>query len=171
MRILFKVDVLNLKAKINYGAIGAAVDAKAANASYEIDAIGLKADALPIILGSIAQSGALINGDTFRHLNSDVIQNLVDYIKQHVSELKPQRVAALLQSSGMGDSLDISQTVLFAIRQIRSGTSLHDALQDAGDLNSASIRLAYEKFLGDVPDTTEPNAAQKDAADEWLADN
>ncbi len=170
LRILFKLDVLNAKANITYPAIGAAVDANVANASYEIDAIGLTANALPIILGSIDQSGVL-DGDTFRRLNSDVIKNLVDYIKQHVTELNPQRVAALLQSTGTGDSLDISQAVLFAVRQIRSGTSLHDALQAAGDLDSASIRLAYEKFLGDVPDTTQPNDSQKEAADEWLADN
>jgi len=171
LRILFRLDVLNVKANINYSSIGAAVDAEVANATYEIDAIGLGPDALPTILGSLAQSGALLNGDTFRSLNTDVIKNLTTYIKAHIAELKPQRVAALLQSTGTGDSLDLSLAVLFAIRKIQDGTSLHDALQAAGDLDSASIRLAYEKFLGDVPDTTQPSRSQEDAAGEWLADD
>jgi hypothetical protein len=170
IRVMFRVQVLNANAKLNYGAIGAAIDAQFASATYEIDAFGLGAGALPIILGSLKQFGNLTS-DAFYSLNSAIIKNLIDYIKAHIGEFQPQRVAALLQSIGASDSLDVSQAILFAMREIRSGTSLRDALAKADDLDSASIRLVYSTMLGDVPDTTVPNKQQRDSADEWLADD
>lgn len=170
LRVMFRVTKLNTKVSLSYGMIGAAVDVGYANASYEIDAFGLGAGALPVILRGIGQFGTL-NSDTFYKLNTVVLKNLVEYIKANISTLQPHRVAALVRSVRTGDSLDVSQPVLFAMRRIRSGRSLRDALADAGDLDSASIRLVYSNVLGDVPDTTEPRDRDEQKADEWLRDD
>jgi hypothetical protein len=171
LRVMFRVRKLNPKANLNYGLIGAALDAGFAQASYEIDAFGLGAQALPAILEGIAQSGPSLSSDTFYKLNTSILKNLVTYIGAHLATLQPMRVAALVRSVLDGDSLDISSAVLFAMRQIRSGRSLQDALAAAGDLDSSAIRLAYVNVLGDVSDTTGPTSHDRDKADDWLADN
>jgi hypothetical protein len=46
IRVMFRVQTLNANAKFNFGAIGAAIDAGYASASYEIDSFGLGPGAL-----------------------------------------------------------------------------------------------------------------------------
>jgi hypothetical protein len=171
LRIMLRVRKINPKATLNYGLIGAAVDAGFAQASYEIDSFGLGQQALPLILGGIAQAGPSLTSDTFYKLNTSILKNLVTYINANLTSLQPVRVAALVRSALEADSLDRSEAVLFAMREIRSGKTLHDALANAGDLDSSTIRLTYANILGDSSETIQPTTINQQQADEWLADN
>ena len=173
LRVMFRVRKLNPKANLNYGLIGAAIDAGFAQASYEIDAIGFgaqAAQALSMILDGIAGSGPSLTSDTFYKLNSSILKNLVTYIKANLATLQPMRVAALVRSLLDADSLDTSHALLFAMRQISNGKTLQDVLAAAGDMDSSAIRLAYANVMGDVSDTTRPSRPDRHKADEWLAD-
>lgn len=174
LRVMFRVRQLSPKASLNYGLIGASVDAGFAQASYEIDALGFGANAnqaLATILDGVASAGTSLTGDTFYKLNSSILKNLVAYIKANQATMQPVRVATLVTAALRGDSLDSSHAVLFAVRQIRAGKSLQDALDSAGDLDSTAIRLAYANIMGDASPTTAPSSANSNAADQWLADN
>jgi hypothetical protein len=173
LRVLFRVRKLDPKVNLNYGLLGAAIDAGFARGSYEIDGLGFgehAGEALAEILDGISASDTTLSGDTFYKLNKSILKNLVTYIKANLGTMQPTRVAALVRSVLDEDSLDISHAILFAMRQIRSGKSLQDALAAAGDLDSAVIRLTYANVLGDVPDTAKPTNDNKHTADEWLAD-
>jgi hypothetical protein len=172
LRVMFRVRKLNPKANLNYGLIGASLDAGFAQASYEIDAFGLGSGALAVILEGIAQSGTSLTSDTFYKLNTSILKNLVAYIKAHLATLTPMRVAALVTSTEDADSLDTSSAVLYAVRQISKGRSLQDALNGAGDLDPTSIRLAYSSIVGDLSDeTAPPSSSDRDKANDWLADS
>jgi hypothetical protein len=173
LRIMFRVRKLNPKANLNYGLLGAAIDAGYARASYEINALGFgahAAEALAIILEGVASSGTELSSDTFYKLNKTILKNLTEYIKANVGSLQPTRIAALVRRVSDDDSLDTSLAILFAMRQIRGGKSLQDALASAGDLDSAAIRLTYANVLGDVDESAKPTSINKSTADEWLAD-
>lgn len=174
LRIMFRVRQLSPKASLNYGLIGASLDAGFAQASYEIDAFGFGAQAsqaMSTILNGVASSGPSLTGDTFYKLNSSILKNLVTYLRNNQGTLQPVRVATLVTTALPGASLDTSHAVLFAMRQIRSGKSLQAALNSARDLDSTSIRLAYANILGYAALNTEPSAANRNSADRWLADN
>lgn len=173
LRVLFRVRKLNVKASLNYGLLGAALDVGYARASYQILGLGFGSNvnqALAIILDGVASSGANLNGETFYKLNSSILKNLVAYIKDNLDKMQPTRVAALVRGASDGASLDASQAILFAMRRIRGGESLQEALAAAGDLDSAAIRLAYANVLGDVEETTKPTKDNRHTADEWLDD-
>jgi hypothetical protein len=173
LRVMFRVRKLSPKANLNYGLLGAAIDAGFADASYEIDAIGFgthAGEALSMILEGLATSGPALSSDTFYKLNTSILKNLVTYIKTNLTTMQPMRVATLLRSALDEDSLEISHAILFAMRQISSGNRLVDALAAAGDMNPVAIRLAYANVMGDVADTTKPTKSDRRTADEWLAD-
>jgi hypothetical protein len=173
LRVLFRVRKLNLKATINYGLLGASIDAGYAKASYEIAALGFgehAAEALAMILEGVAASGTDVNSDTFYKLNKSILKNLSAYIRDNIGSMQPTRIAALMRRPADDDSLDTSHAILFAMRKISGGYSLRDALAAAGDLDSASVRLTYANVLGDVAETAEPTRTQQRVADEWLAD-
>ncbi|MDQ1638801.1 MAG: hypothetical protein QOF62_2140 [Pyrinomonadaceae bacterium] len=173
LRVMFRVRKLNPKANLNYGLLGAAIDAGFAEASYEIDAIGFgthAAEALAMILEGVGAYGPALNSDTFYKLNTSITKNLVAYIKTNLKSLQPTRVATLLRSALDEDSLQMSHAILFAMRQIKDGKRLIDALAAAGDMNPIAIRLAFANVMGDVSDTTKPTKADSKTAGEWLAD-
>lgn len=174
LRLMFRVRQLSPKASLNYGLIGASVDAGFAQASYEIDAFGFGAkanQALAAILEGVASAGTSLTGDTFYKLNSSILKNLSAYIEANQATMQPVRVATFVKPTLSGDSLDISLAVLYAMRQIRAGNTLQDALNSSGSLDSTGIRLAYANILGDASPTTVPSDANCSAADQWLADN
>jgi hypothetical protein len=173
LRVMFRVRKLNPKATLNYGLIGAAIDAGFAQASYEIDAIGFGpkvGQALSMILEGIAESGPSLTSDVFYKLNSSILKNLAACINDNLATMQPARVATLVHSALVTDSLDTSHAVLFAMRQIRKGRTLQDALE-AADMDPATIRLTYEHVMGYITDTTKPSSADRDKADVWLGDN
>jgi hypothetical protein len=173
LRVMFRVQKLDSKMNLNYGLLGAAIDAKFAQASYEIKAIGFgvhAGQALSEILDGIIASGSLTS-DTFYNLNSSILKNLVTYIKTNLHTLQPTRVSALVRSLLDTDSLDTSQAAMFAMRQISRGKTLKDALAAAGDMNATAIRLAYANVMGDAQDTIKPSSAHQHKAEEWLADS
>ena len=174
LRVMFRVKQLSAKAKLTYNLIGASVDAGFAQAGYEIEAYGFGPQAphaLATILDGVASSGTTLTADTFYKLNSSILKNLVAYIESNEATMQPVRVATLVSNSKPGDSLDVSQAVLYAMRAISSGATLEAALKSAGDLDPTSIRLAYSSIMGDVPSNTEPSNANSAAADRWLSDN
>jgi hypothetical protein len=170
LRVMFRVQVLDASANLNLAFLGASLDAQYATASYEVDGIGLGAAALPAILGGLNASGTL-TGDALYQLNTTILKSLTDYIKQHAADLQPQRVAALISTPQPGDSLDVSQAVLYAKRQISSGHNLQTALEGAGDLDRATISLVYSDALKTSDPSAAPNSTQKQSANDWLADN
>jgi hypothetical protein len=174
LRVLFRVRQLSGKATVNYSLLGATLDAGFAQATYEIDAFGFGAQAnqaLASILDGVASSGPSLTGDTFYQLNSSILKNLVAYIQANQAAMQPVRVATLLTDTLSNNSLDTSHAVLFAVRQIRAGKTLQDALGSAGDLDSTAIRMAYQSILSDASPTAVPSNSEQNAADQWLADN
>lgn len=170
LRVMFRVQVLDATANLNIAFLGASLDANYATASYEVDGFGLGPGALVTILAGLNSSGTL-TGDALYKLNTTILSTLTDYIKQHVDDLQPQRVAALVSTPKAGDSLDTSHAVLYAKRQISSGHTLQTALDDAGDLDRATINLVYSDALKTSDPSVVPNNIQRQAANDWLADN
>lgn len=174
LRVMFRVKQLNSKASLNYWLIGASLDAGFAQASYEINAVGFGShanQALATILDGVASSGASLTGDTFYQLNSSILKNLVAYIKDNQATMQPVRVASLITTLPGGSSLTTSHAVLYAMREIREGKTLQEALNSAGDFDSTAIRLAYAKIMVNVSPTSTPTDANRRDADRWLADN
>lgn len=174
LRIMFRVRQLSPKASLNYGLIGASVEAGFAQASYEINAFGFGAQAsqaLATILGTIAASGSTLDSPTFYALNSSILKNLVTYLTANQLTMQPVRVATLVTSTVDDNTFNTSHSVLFAMRQIASGRTAKDALSSPGDFDTTGIQLAYEAIVGDSSSDTVPSGANENAANQWLADN
>lgn len=174
LRIMFRVRQISPKASLNYGLIGASVDAGFVQASYEIDAFGFgpqTATALASILDGVAAQGPSLTGDVFYQLNESILKNLVTYITTNQATMQPVRVATLVSSNQSGDSLGTSHAVLYAMRQLNSGKSLQDALNSAGDYDANAIRLAYASIMGNTAPNVPPTGLNTNAASQWLADN
>jgi hypothetical protein len=170
LRIMFRVQVQDSNANLNFAFLGASLDTHYATANYEVQGFGLGVAALPTILDGLNTTGTL-TGDSLYELNTTVLTKLTEYIKQNADTLQPQRVAALISTPQPGNSLDVSQAVLYAKRQVSQGSNLQTALEGSGDLDSATIRLVYSDALKTSDPSDVPNAIQGQSADEWLADN
>jgi hypothetical protein len=168
LRILFRARQLSTTVKLNFAIIGAAVDLGLASASYEVQTIGLGPLALGAVLDGLSQFGTL-RGDTFHDLNTTVIQNLTKLIRDHSSELTPRPIAVQLRIPVEQDPIPKARTEVFAMRRIREGSTIKDALaRAAGKYDENVIRTVYRKLAPGLKDTDAPPDSAKAKAKEWL---
>lgn len=168
LRILFRARQLSSEVDLNFALLGASVDLGLATASYEVQTIGLGPLALAAILDGLSQFGAL-RGETFHDLNTTVIQNLVKLIREHSSELTPRPVGVQLRIPAELDPLPKARTEVFAMRRIREGSSIRQALsRAAGKYDENVIRGVYRKIAPGLRDDQEPPESAKSKAKEWM---
>jgi len=168
LRILFRARQLDTSVKLNFAILGAAVELGLATASYEVQTIGLGPTALGAILDGISQFGTL-RGDTYHDLNTSVINNISKLIKDHADELAPRPIAVQLRIPVEQDPIPKAHTELFAVRRIRGGMSIRDALiRAAGNYDENVIRAVYRKFAPGLQDTQTPPESAKEKAKQWL---
>jgi len=169
LRMMFRAQQLDASVKLSFPLLGAHVDLGLASASYEVQTIGLGAQALASVLGSLSQFGTL-RGDTFHDLNTTVINDLTQLIAQHGTEFHPRPLAVQVKIPLELDPIVKARSEVFAMRRIREAASLKDALARAGAAHNAdAIRAVYRKIAGDLPETQPPPKSARETAKEWLA--
>ncbi|MDQ1638800.1 MAG: hypothetical protein QOF62_2139 [Pyrinomonadaceae bacterium] len=168
LRILFRARQLDTSVKLNLAILGAAVELGLASASYEVQTIGLGPMALGAILDGISQFGTL-RGDTYHDLNTTVIGNISKLIKDHAAEFVPRPIAVQLRIPVEQDPIPKAHTEVFAMRRVREGLSIKDAVARAGGKYDENvIRAVYRKIAPGLQDTKPPSESAKDKAKQWL---
>jgi hypothetical protein len=168
LRIMFRARLLDTSIKLSFAVLGAAVELGLADASYEVQTIGLGPLALAAVLDGLSQFGTL-RGDTFHDLNTTVISNLKQLITDHEDELTPRPIAVLLSIPVELDPVVKAHTEVFAMRRLRDRMSLHDALARAnGHYDGTVIRTVYGKVAPGIQDTDTPPTSARDFAKQWL---
>jgi hypothetical protein len=168
LRILCRAQQLDASFKLNFAVLGAAVDLGLATVSYEVQTIGLGPTALAAILDGLSQFGAL-NGDTFHDLNSTVIQNLSKIIANPPAVLTPRPIAVQLNIPVELDPVVKARSEVFAMRRLRDGMSLTDALARAGaKYDTGAIRAVYQKVAPGVADNAAPGPDAEAFAKQWM---
>jgi hypothetical protein len=168
LRILFHARQLDTSFNLSFAVLGAGVEFGLIAASYEVQTIGLGPMALAATLDGISQFGTL-RGDTFHDLNTTVIHNLSKLIADPPSAFEPRPIAAMLSIPVELDPIVKARSEVFAVRRIREGQSLKDALSRAGDkYDGSAIRSVYQKLASGLQDADVPPESAKTSAKEWL---
>ncbi len=168
LRIMFRVQQLDASASLNFATIGANVQLGLLSASYEVQTLGLGPLALTAILDGISQFGT-INRDTFADLNTTVIDNVKKVIADPQAILTVRPLAVQVNFPVEQNPIDKAQSEVFAMRRIREGTDLKDALAKAGLNRSVDdIRAVYLKVAGNIPEDQKPPQSARDFAKAWL---
>jgi hypothetical protein len=170
LRILFRAQQLDARFNLTFATIGAGVQLGLASASYEVQTIGLGPQALVAILGGLSQFGTL-NGDTFHELNTTVIKNLSALIATPGNAFDARPLEVQVQFALELDPVLKARWEVFAMRRIRAGSNLNDALARAGTIGamtSATIRTVYQEVAGNIPDAQQPPKSAQDQATTWL---
>lgn len=168
LRIMFRARQLSTSVNLNFALIGAAIDYGLASASYEVQTVGLGPMALGAVLNGLSQFGTL-RGDTFHELNTTVINNLSKHIEENSGELTPRPIAVQLRIPVEQDPIPKARAEVFAMRRIRDGSSIKEALERAsGRYDENVIRLVYKTLAPGLKDTDTPPNGAKTKAKEWL---
>lgn len=170
LRVLLHASEIKGGLSLNFGLVGAAVQLGYAKALYEIDGIGIEGG-MNVILGELKGFGDL-TGDTFFRINDIVIPKLADYMEKNPDKLHPVPYQVQLIEPINMDSVLAARSILFAVRRVRDGCSLNEALtKSAGKHDEQDIRMVYAKFApGLGPDDHASDDMKKKASD-WLTDN
>lgn len=171
LRVLLRVKKIKADVNLNFGMVGAAVQLGYASAQYEIQGIGIGIDGLQIVLGALGGRGDFTS-ETYYKINDAVLSKLADYIKANAAKLKPQPFAVQLIQPIDIDPMVVARPIVFAMRRIREGSSLNDALGRAsGKYEETEIKAVYGKISpGSGPDD-KPSKDSRNQADNWLSDN
>jgi hypothetical protein len=168
LRIMFRARQLDTTFNLSFAMLGAAVQLLLASVSYEVQTIGLGPSALGAILAGVSQFGTL-DVDTFRQLNSTVIENLKKLIEDTQIALHSRPIAVQLSIPVALDPIPRARSEVFAMRRIREGTSIQNALaRAAGKYDVDAIRAVYAKIAPGLQDTDAPPASAQAAAKQWL---
>lgn len=168
LRIMFRAQQLDASASLSFATLGANVQLGFISASYEVQTLGLGPLALAAILDGISQFGAL-NRDTFQDLNTKVIDNVKKVIISPGASLTVRPLAVQVRFPVELNPIDKAQIEVFAMRRIREGLDLKDALARAGlGRNSDIIRTVYQKVAGNIPEDQKPAQSARDFAKNWL---
>jgi len=170
VRVLLHVSDIKTDLSLNIGMVGAAVQLGYARALYEIDGIGIP-DGLPIVLGELHGFGDF-TAETWFKINDIVLPKLAEYMKQNVANLKPVSYEVQVIQPIDIDPLLAGRSIVFAMRRMRDGCTLTEALAHAaGKYDDKEIEIVYAKLAPDTPPNSHPPESSKDKAREWLADN
>ena len=168
LRILCRADQIDPSLNLSFGVLGAAADLGLANVSYEVQTIGLGPSALAAVLDGVSQFGAL-NSDTLRSLTTTVIENVKEIIANPSAPLTPRPIAVQLNIPVGLDPVLKARSEVFAMRRLRDGMSLTNALTRAGDDHDASaIRGLYQVIDPGIADNDPPTAEAQKFAKQWL---
>jgi len=169
LRVLLHVSDVKDGLTLNFGLVGAAVQLGLAKALYEIDGMGIL-DGLSVVLGELHGFGDF-TAETFYRINDAVIPKLADYMKNNASKLTPVPYQVQLIQPVEIDAILSAQSIVFAMRRLRQGCSLDEALvKAAGRHDQTEIRATYQKMAPGLPPDQRPPQSIRDAANEWLDD-
>ena len=138
-------------------------------ASYEIQTLGLGPQALPAILDGLSQFGEL-TPDTIRDLNGKVVTNLSALLESPPAGGFTARSLAVQASiPSIFDPIIKAKDEVFAMRRIRAGKFLDDAIQQAGaNPNPDVIKAVYSSIAGNIASNAPPSTSGQNAAKGWL---
>lgn len=171
LRVLLRVKKVKTDLSLAFGMVGAAVQLGYASAQYEIQGIGIGIDGLQIVLGELGGRGDF-NSETYYKINDAVLSKLANYIKTNAANLKPQPFAVQLIQPIDLDPIVAARPIVFAMRRVREGSSLNDALsRAAGKYDEAEIKTVYAKLNPGAGPDDKPSKDSRSQADNWLSDD
>jgi len=170
LRVLLHVSDIKAGLNLNFGIVGAAVQLGYAKALYEIDGMGIL-DGLSVVLGDLHGFGDF-SAETFFRINDSVIPKLADYMQKNAGKLVPVPFQVQLIEPIDIDPILGAKSIIFAMRRLRDGCSLNEALSKAaGRYDEQEIRVVYAKLAPQQGPNEHPSDIIRDAASEWLKDN
>jgi len=170
LRVLLHVSDIKGGLSLNFGLVGAAVQLGLARALYEIDGMGIP-DGLSVVLGELHGFGDF-TAETYFKINDSVIPKLADYMKNNAAKLTPEPYQVQLIQPIDIDPILEARSVVFAMRRLREGCSLQEAIAKAsGKHEESEIRAVYAKVAPGLAPGDPPPQSARTAADEWLKDN
>lgn len=159
--------ISDFSAKVDVNTSWAAVAAEIglANVSLSIEAFGIGE---PSLLAKLPKSGRFDHG-TAKQLDA-AEKALAAYLDTPGARLTPVPFAVQMSEPPSVPPQDDARAYLFAMRQLKRGTLLKDALHKAKERGFflRTVRSAYQALVPGVGDATQIPSTVKDVADAWL---
>jgi len=168
LRVLLHVYDIKGDLSLNIGLVGAAVDVGYAKAVYEIDGFGFEGG-LQEVLGQLSGFGSL-TAETYFKITDMVVPKFGEFLK--TAKLKPVPFQVQLIDPIAIDPISSARPIVFAMRRLRDGQSLNEALMHAaGKYDGGEIKTVYQKLAPDTKPNDEPPQEARNRASDWLKDN
>lgn len=167
LRVLLHVSDIKVGVNLDFHIVGAAVDLGYAKALYEIDGFGIEGG-MEVVLGELHGFGNL-SAETYFKINDMVIPKLAQYMHDNPSKLIPVPFQVQLIQPIDIDPILSGRSILFAMRRLKDGDSLNQALTHAaGKYDRDEIKVVYTKLAPSPNPDEKPPQSARQAADEWL---
>jgi hypothetical protein len=170
LRVLLHVSDIKGGLSLNFGLVGAAVQLGLAKALYQIDGMGIP-DGLSVVLDELHGFGDF-TAETYFKINDSVIPKLAEYMKNNAAKLTAEPYQVQLIQPVDIDPILSAKPIVFAMRRLREGCSLQEAIAKAsGKYDESEIHAVYAKVAPELAPGDRPPQGVRTAADEWLKDN